>query len=73
MTLPSSRIKYVCSCCGSESVLIDAWAEWDTAKQAWHLADVFESTARCSNCDGECKVEAKPIDRPSFPGLHLPA
>lgn len=49
-----------CSNCGSTSVLIDAWAEWDDEAQEWSIQDVFNSIF-CQDCDGETSIEWKEI------------
>lgn len=67
------RIRYVCNWCGSDNVFVDSWVEWDAAKQAWRVADVFESTAYCTKCDGECSVLAEPIGRIARRELHAAA
>jgi hypothetical protein len=57
VTAKSSRTAVVCSACGSDDVVVDACAQWDFANQQWHLAEVFESTAICNNCGGECSIK----------------
>jgi hypothetical protein len=53
-----SRVVMVCNACGSENVLVDAWAEWDVGIQRWVVAETFKS-AVCRECDGECSVSEK--------------
>ena len=48
--------KHVCSFCGSENVLVDAWAAWDVAKQTWQLSNVFDA-GYCEDCDGEASLK----------------
>ena len=58
------RIGYVCCYCGSNSILMDAWAEWDTESQEWILSDTLVQ-AYCQQCDGETSlidVELAPAD-----------
>lgn len=52
-----SRVKYVCSECGSDDVLADAYAEWDEEHQRWELTDTFDKGAHCNACDGETRLE----------------
>ena len=40
--LEEKKIKKVCSLCGSEDVLIDAYAQWDVDKQDFVLNCTFE-------------------------------
>lgn len=50
------KIKMVCSECGSEDVLADAWAEWDIDTQEWVLQTTFDEKF-CPDCDCSCKVD----------------
>lgn len=55
--LEGKRIKKVCSLCGSEDVLIDAYAQWDVEKQDFVLNCTFEySFCFCNKCQGECGI-----------------
>ena len=49
------RLKMSCKSCGSENVLRDAWAEWDSETQRWELSSVFDH-AYCDDCDSETKI-----------------
>jgi hypothetical protein len=51
---------YICDVCGSEDVMLDAYAEWDTEIQDWVLRSTFDQ-AYCEQCEGECTLEEKPI------------
>jgi hypothetical protein len=55
-----SRVTMVCSTCGSENVLVDAWAEWDVENQSWVVAETFKN-AICNECDGECSINEKKL------------
>lgn len=60
---PSSQ-KPVCSACGSDEILCDAYAEWDQNLQEWTLQNTFEQTV-CNGvcggvCGGECSIEWVP-------------
>lgn len=61
MTAAQKKRKYriVCTHCGSDDVVVDAWAEWDAAEYRWRVAEVFDSTAHCRNCDGECSIRTE--------------
>lgn len=48
-------LRMKCSHCGSEQVLLDAWAEWDVQQQEWVLQNVFQQ-AYCETCDGETTI-----------------
>jgi hypothetical protein len=54
---PDRRFKMVCDECGSDSVLADAYAQWDIEKQDWTVANVFDKGAFCPDCDGDARIE----------------
>lgn len=54
------NVAKVCASCGSERVLLDAWAAWDSAAQDWSLHHVF-AHAHCEDCGGETRVVDKPL------------
>lgn len=39
-----------CADCGSENVVLDAWASWDFTKQDWALATTFDAEF-CRDCE----------------------
>jgi hypothetical protein len=51
------KVKMVCSHCGSEDVLCDAYAVWNTDNQEWEIGSLFDKGAYCNTCDGECRIE----------------
>lgn len=53
--IKKKKIVFVCNTCGSEEVLLDAWAAWDKDNQRWELFNTFDA-AFCAECDGECTV-----------------
>jgi hypothetical protein len=55
------KVVFVCNTCGSEEVLIDAWASWSIDNQRWELFNTFDSTAFCAECDGECSISEKQL------------
>lgn len=65
---PSSPRTYVCSTCGSNRVLLDAWAAWSDETQTWDLASTTQS-AFCEDCYGETRILEKPLARP-LPAPH---
>lgn len=60
----TNRVRIVCGACGSDSVMRDAWAEWNTENQAWELGQVFDA-GHCDNCDGEARLVERPV-RPVY-------
>lgn len=59
MTKPKE--KPVCTQCGSDDVLADAYAWWDVDKQEWALSNTFDNSY-CEDCEGECSLEWVPAD-----------
>ena len=55
-----SRVAMVCATCGSEDVLVDAWAKWDIENQGWVVSETFRN-AICGECDGECSVSERAL------------
>lgn len=60
MSEPTKRMKVVCSRCGGDNVMRDAWAVWDTENQDWELGAVFDQ-GFCDDCDGEATLKEVPI------------
>lgn len=54
------RIRIVCSKCGSEKILFDAYAEWNPELQKMELATTFDKGHYCKQCDGECTTKEIP-------------
>jgi hypothetical protein len=52
------KVIMICNTCGSEEVLVDAWAAWDKDNQRWELFNTFDA-AFCAECDGECSISEK--------------
>jgi hypothetical protein len=57
----SPKIKIVCSHCGGENVMRDAYAEWDVASQDWVLQNVFDQ-GYCDDCGGEASLDEVELD-----------
>ena len=51
----------VCSECGCEDILYDAWASFNPVTGQNELADTFDHT-HCPECDGECGTVEKEIE-----------
>lgn len=56
-----TKIKIVCSDCGSDAVMRDAWATWDVDLQDWVLGNVFDQ-GHCEICECEVSLEEMPLD-----------
>ncbi len=50
------RVKIVCSHCGSDQVVRDAWAIWNTENQHWELHSMYDHT-QCDICGKEDAVK----------------
>jgi hypothetical protein len=48
--------KPVCDHCGSDSVTVDANAEWCSTTNDWVISCTFDS-ASCGQCEGECSID----------------
>lgn len=67
MKLPEQRWRelvpqttYCCENCGSDDVVRDAWAAWDSELQMWVADQIFDN-AYCRSCEGETSLkEVKP-------------
>ncbi len=57
----SSKEIPVCSSCGSDRVVRDAWAVWNAETQEWELQQVFDA-AFCRTCEGECQIAWNPYE-----------
>ena len=49
------RVEKVCETCGSDRVVVDAYAEWDVDAQRWELAETY-GYSFCKECDGETTI-----------------
>jgi len=47
------KYEYVCSNCGSDRVVADAWAEWDGSE--WVVESIFDEQ-QCNACDAHGKT-----------------
>ena len=58
MTNPSKRVKYVCSRCGSDEVLWDAYVFWNEDEQDYEISNTFDNAVcESDECGGkECSV-----------------
>lgn len=58
--MSNGKVTMVCCKCGSEDVMLDAWAEWDFANQEWTLRSTHDN-AFCNDCGGETRIEEKEL------------
>lgn len=58
---PRVKVKMVCMGCGGQTVLIDAWANWDTEKQELVLHSTFDDS-HCEKCGNEPGIELVPLE-----------
>lgn len=59
-----SKIKYVCTKCGSDNVLFDSWARWNEDKQEMELETTFNNSY-CEDCENDCRVKEVEIEETS--------
>ena len=52
----------ICSYCGSENVMADAYAAWNIERQEWELVNTFDKGAVCDDCDGETRIKERELD-----------
>lgn len=45
----------ICSLCGSENVVLDAYAEWNSEQGKWVLRSVYEES-NCEGCDSATDI-----------------
>lgn len=60
-----TKIKIVCSKCGGENVLRDAYASWDVEAQEWLLSSVYDAF-RCDDCGHDACDEVPADDAPDL-------
>lgn len=54
--------KFVCKTCGGDNVSTEAYANWDTPKQAWVLDElVCEGLNFCGDCSEERDLDYVPV------------
>ena len=60
MTIPTEHLPpmtaattVVCTACGSDDILADAYAKW--TGHAWEMFEVFDQY-HCEMCGGECSI-----------------
>lgn len=56
------RVKVVCAMCGSEDVLLDAWAKWNPELQKAELVTTFGIGHFCNACVGTCRIKEIPLE-----------
>lgn len=55
-------IEIICSECGSDDVVRDAWAAWDADRQEWVLASVFDD-GFCEACERSVSLSERTLLR----------
>lgn len=56
--------KPVCRNCGSDDVLVDAFASWDPVAQDWKVHDTYAKNGFCNACNGEARTTWIEIEKP---------
>ena len=52
----TNMIDIVCSECGSNEVVLDAYAQWCVESQDWELCSTYDE-AYCTICDGKTRLK----------------
>ena len=50
-----------CNICGSEEIVADAWAIWNSDKDEWELYDTYPNYY-CNSCEHECSIIEKEVE-----------
>lgn len=53
--------KIVCTRCGSDEVVKDAYAQWNVDKQNWEIQNLFDMCF-CEVCERECSIKEEYLD-----------
>lgn len=64
------RYKKVCERCGSEDIVLDAHANWDTLYQEWVLLTVYDDCF-CNNCNDTTHIIDIKIEPITADQLHI--
>jgi hypothetical protein len=52
-----TKLKMVCETCGSEDVLADAYAKWNTELQMWEVEVLHDKDAFCNTCEELTRID----------------
>jgi len=55
---PKVPERLVCKECGSDDILLDAWARWNVKTQQCELVSVMDGGHFCNNCGQACSIKA---------------
>ena len=56
------KVRMVCSECGSENVVVDAYASWNFDTQEWEVASTHDKGSYCEDCDDEVYIDSKEVE-----------
>ena len=59
----------VCTICGSERIVRDAWASWQTDTQDWVLEEIFDHIF-CITCEHDAQIEWRTEPVPKTERIH---
>ena len=57
-----AKVKKVCSHCGSENVVSDAYVSWNVETQEWDTVESVFDMEFCYDCEGETTIVDEEID-----------
>jgi len=58
--MSDSKVTIICKQCGSDNVMLDAYAMWSVEEQKWTLAATYD-VSHCVDCEGETRLIEKEI------------
>lgn len=50
------KVRKVCKECGSDEVVVDAWAKWNEETQLYDIVENVFELEYCINCEGETTI-----------------
>jgi ribosomal protein S27AE len=53
--------KPICSTCGSDDIVVDAYARWNPVTQQFELDGDTSTTSLCGKCGGETSIRNIPL------------
>lgn len=55
--MTEKKMFLVCRHCGSENLVFDCSAWWDSDKQQWDYGEPYDKSEICNDCGGETRAE----------------
>tara|TARA_R100001143_G_C3260704_1_gene87674 strand:+ start:72 stop:287 length:216 start_codon:yes stop_codon:yes gene_type:complete len=61
MSEPVIKEEVVCTGCGGNRIVVDAWTKWSIEEQDWVLGEIFDEIF-CRDCDSSADYELIPLE-----------